>query len=271
MIPLSRGRGVPSGATGRLPHALQLVRRRGADRGDGAHRASSSATSTWCSPITRPASPSPTACRRERLLQQLDVRRRAQRASWRRSGSSPASRSTSSRTARSTCDDDLLARLDVVVASVHSKLRMERQPMTERMVLAVASPHVDILGHCTGRKVVGKGRPESTFDAEIVFVACTQFDTARRDQLPSRTPRSAAARCSSSRSNSAADSRSTATPTPPDSSTGSPTGATGPLSARCRSSRSSTRWKPTTCSNGRAPTAECSTPPPDEPICRVWP
>jgi len=76
------------------------------------------------------------------------------------------------------CDDDLLARLDVVVASVHSKLRMERQPMTERMVLAVASPHVDILGHCTGRKVTGKGRPESTFDAEIVFMACKQFDTA---------------------------------------------------------------------------------------------
>ena len=76
------------------------------------------------------------------------------------------------------CDDDLLARLDVVVASVHSKLRMERQPMTERMVLAVANPHVDILGHCTGRKVVGKGRPESTFDPEIVFMACKQFDTA---------------------------------------------------------------------------------------------
>ncbi|RPI08932.1 MAG: PHP domain-containing protein, partial [Actinobacteria bacterium] len=67
-------------------------------------------------------------------------------------------------------DEDLLARLDVVVASVHSKLRMERQPMTERMVLAVANPHVDILGHCTGRKVVGKARPESTFDPEIVFM-----------------------------------------------------------------------------------------------------
>ena len=50
--------------------------------------------------------------------------------------------------------------------------------MTERMVLAVASPHVDILGHCTGRKVVGKGRPESTFDADFVFAACEQFDTA---------------------------------------------------------------------------------------------
>ncbi len=73
-------------------------------------------------------------------------------------------------------DDDLLARLDVVVASVHSKLRMERQAMTERMVLAVANPHVDILGHCTGR-LIGK-RPESTFDADYVFAACRQFGTA---------------------------------------------------------------------------------------------
>ena len=73
-------------------------------------------------------------------------------------------------------DDDLLERLDVVVASVHSKLRMERHQMTERMVLAVANPHVDILGHCTGR-MIGK-RPPSTFDADYVFAACKQFGTA---------------------------------------------------------------------------------------------
>ncbi|MEY2581173.1 MAG: putative hydrolase [Ilumatobacteraceae bacterium] len=73
-------------------------------------------------------------------------------------------------------DDDVLAELDVVVASVHSKLRMERQPMTERMVRAVASPHVDILGHCTGR-MIGKREP-STFDADYVFAACAQFHTA---------------------------------------------------------------------------------------------
>jgi putative hydrolase len=72
--------------------------------------------------------------------------------------------------------DEMLARLDVVVASVHSKLRMERKQMTERMVLAVSSPHVDILGHCTGR-MIGK-RPESTFDADFVFAACAQFGTA---------------------------------------------------------------------------------------------
>jgi putative hydrolase len=73
-------------------------------------------------------------------------------------------------------DDDLLDRLDVVVASVHSKLRMERTQMTQRMVLAAANPHVDILGHCTGR-LIGK-RPESTFDADFVFAACQQFGTA---------------------------------------------------------------------------------------------
>jgi putative hydrolase len=72
--------------------------------------------------------------------------------------------------------DEVLSQLDVVVASVHSKLRMERAAMTERMVRAVASPHVDILGHCTGR-LIGK-RDESTFDADYVFAACAQFHTA---------------------------------------------------------------------------------------------
>jgi putative hydrolase len=75
-------------------------------------------------------------------------------------------------------DEALLARLDVVVASVHSKLRMEEPEMTRRMLRAVESPHTDILGHCTGRIVVGKGRPPSTFDAEEVFGACAANGTA---------------------------------------------------------------------------------------------
>src|SRR5205823_6323528 len=75
-------------------------------------------------------------------------------------------------------DDDILDRLDVVVASVHSKLRMDAAEMTRRMCVAVANPHVDILGHCTGRIVVGRGRPESQFDAELVFHACEQYGTA---------------------------------------------------------------------------------------------
>jgi len=75
-------------------------------------------------------------------------------------------------------DDDVLERLDVVVASVHSKLRMEKLAMTRRMITAIADPHTDVLGHCTGRYVVGRGRPQSEFDAEVVFRACERFGTA---------------------------------------------------------------------------------------------
>jgi putative hydrolase len=89
-------------------------------------------------------------------------------------------------------EDELLARLDVVVASVHSKLRMEAPEMTRRMVRAIENPHSDILGHCTGRIVVGRGRKPSTFDAERVFEACARTGTAveinsrpeRRDPPP---------------------------------------------------------------------------------------
>ncbi|MCW1823938.1 hypothetical protein A5731_03200 [Mycolicibacterium conceptionense] len=77
-------------------------------------------------------------------------------------------------------EPDLLARLDVVVASVHSKLAMDAASMTRRMVKAVSNPHTDVLGHCTGRLVTGgRGmRPESKFDAEKVFSACRDHDTA---------------------------------------------------------------------------------------------
>lgn len=71
---------------------------------------------------------------------------------------------------------ELLDRVDLVVASVHSKLRMDRTEMTRRMVAAVASPLVDVLGHCTGR-LLGS-RPESDFDAEMVFAACAAYGTA---------------------------------------------------------------------------------------------
>jgi putative hydrolase len=74
--------------------------------------------------------------------------------------------------------EDLLARLDMVVASVHSHLRMPSGPMTERMIAAVRNPHVDVLGHCTGRMVAGRGRPESEFDAGAVFAACAASGVA---------------------------------------------------------------------------------------------
>jgi putative hydrolase len=75
--------------------------------------------------------------------------------------------------------EDLLARLDVVVASVHSQLRMPAGPMTARMVAAIRNPHTDVLGHCTGRLLGGRGRrPESVFDPDAVFGACREHGVA---------------------------------------------------------------------------------------------
>jgi putative hydrolase len=75
-------------------------------------------------------------------------------------------------------DLDLLGELDVVVASVHSKLRMDAAQMTARMLAAIESPHTDILGHCTGRLITGRGRPQSVFDADAVFSTCARTGTA---------------------------------------------------------------------------------------------
>lgn len=77
-------------------------------------------------------------------------------------------------------EERLLAELDVVVASAHSKLRMERGPMTRRLVAAVSNPHVDVLGHVTGRLIRGSRgeRPPSTFDAQAVFAACAAHGVA---------------------------------------------------------------------------------------------
>ncbi|HEY4269392.1 MAG TPA: PHP domain-containing protein [Galbitalea sp.] len=76
--------------------------------------------------------------------------------------------------------DAMLDRLDIVVASVHSKLKMEPTEMTTRMLAAVADPHTNVLGHCTGRLVSGERgtRPPSQFDAKAVFDACAREDVA---------------------------------------------------------------------------------------------
>ena len=74
---------------------------------------------------------------------------------------------------------EVLARLDVVVGSVHSELRMPERPMTRRMVTALADPNLDVLGHCTGRMKTGRrNRSPSTFDADVVFAAAARFDKA---------------------------------------------------------------------------------------------
>ncbi len=75
-------------------------------------------------------------------------------------------------------DEDVLADLDVVVASVHSQLRMDEQAMTRRMCTAVSNPRVNILGHCTGRLLADKKRPPSSFDADSVFSACRESSVA---------------------------------------------------------------------------------------------
>ncbi|MBW5483015.1 PHP domain-containing protein [Streptomyces bambusae] len=75
-------------------------------------------------------------------------------------------------------EPELLERLDLVVVSVHSKLRMDKRAMTRRMVAAVRNPHADVLGHCTGRQLTGRLRPESEFDAAAVFAACAESGTA---------------------------------------------------------------------------------------------
>jgi putative hydrolase len=76
-------------------------------------------------------------------------------------------------------EPEILEGLDIVVASVHSKLRSDRKTMTERMLRAIADPNMDILGHCTGRIVVGRrGRPPSEFEHEAVFAACRESNVA---------------------------------------------------------------------------------------------
>lgn len=74
--------------------------------------------------------------------------------------------------------NELLERLDIVVASVHSKLDLPKEQMTRRIVTAVANPNVNILGHMTNRRLSGSGRPPSQLDAEVVFAACSRFNTA---------------------------------------------------------------------------------------------
>lgn len=76
--------------------------------------------------------------------------------------------------------DEMLARLDLRVASVHSKLAMDKAAMTRRMVAAVANPFTNVLGHCTGRLVTGSRgiRAQSQFDARAVFEACVEHDVA---------------------------------------------------------------------------------------------
>jgi DNA polymerase (family 10) len=72
-------------------------------------------------------------------------------------------------------DDDLLARLDWVIASIHTSFQMGEQAMTDRMVAAIEHPWIDAIGHPTGRKI--ETRPGYALDMERVIEAAARTRT----------------------------------------------------------------------------------------------
>ena len=68
--------------------------------------------------------------------------------------------------------DEALAKLDFVIAGIHSNMKMDRQKMTERMIKAMQNPNVDIISHPTGR--ILKKRDEYQIDFEAVLKAAKE-------------------------------------------------------------------------------------------------
>ncbi|MFY9494389.1 MAG: PHP domain-containing protein [Limnochordia bacterium] len=74
------------------------------------------------------------------------------------------------------CSDDLLSELDYVIASVHSAFKMSEREMTQRVLKAVSNPHVNMLGHPTGRLLLA--REPYAIDLDAVIDACREHDVA---------------------------------------------------------------------------------------------
>jgi DNA polymerase (family 10) len=72
-------------------------------------------------------------------------------------------------------DDEVLAELDWVIASVHSSFRIAADAMTERIVHAIEHPLVDAIGHLSGRKI--ERRPPYSFDIEQIIEAAVRTGT----------------------------------------------------------------------------------------------
>ncbi len=72
--------------------------------------------------------------------------------------------------------DEFLASLDLVVASLHSSLRQPREKITERLLKAVNNPHVDIIGHPTGREI--PEREGADLDMEVILQAAAKSGVA---------------------------------------------------------------------------------------------
>ncbi|HET9394291.1 MAG TPA: DNA polymerase/3'-5' exonuclease PolX [Candidatus Rubrimentiphilum sp.] len=92
--------------------------------------------------------------------------------------------------------DDVLADMDIVVASVHSEFRQSRDEMTQRLLRAIENPYVTIIGHPTGRTIEGFGGYD--FDYDAVFAAAARTGTAleidgqvKRFDLPANLARRA--------------------------------------------------------------------------------
>ena len=72
--------------------------------------------------------------------------------------------------------DEFLASLDLVVASLHSSLRQPREKVTQRLLNAIRNPHVDIIGHPTGREI--PDREGADLDMEVVMQAAAESGVA---------------------------------------------------------------------------------------------
>ncbi len=72
--------------------------------------------------------------------------------------------------------DEVLAELDIVLASLHSGLRTGREKTTDRMLAAIRNPHVDIIAHPSGR-LIGQ-REGADLDMDAIFKAAAETDTA---------------------------------------------------------------------------------------------
>ncbi len=82
-------------------------------------------------------------------------------------------------------EDEVLGRFDVVTASVHSGMGMDSRRMTDRIVKAISNPHVDILGHPTGR-IIGRRDPIEMDMAEVMRVAARTGTALEINSQPDR-------------------------------------------------------------------------------------
>ena len=83
--------------------------------------------------------------------------------------------------------DEFLASLDLVLASLHTSLRQPREKVTQRMINAIRNPHVDIIGHPTGRLI--PDREGADLDMDAVLNAAAEIGRGAGDQRPSLPPR----------------------------------------------------------------------------------